>query len=53
MVSPLVSNSAFWISVELCSKLGISSFLMNSFYHCCGIEYPVEYDEHAKRLAER
>ncbi|KRY26714.1 hypothetical protein T03_13782 [Trichinella britovi] len=25
---------------------------MNSFYHCCGIEYPVEYDEHAKRLAE-
>ncbi|KRY06633.1 hypothetical protein T03_2514 [Trichinella britovi] len=24
---------------------------MNSFYHCCGIEYPVEYDEHAKRLA--
>ncbi|KRY25274.1 hypothetical protein T03_10549 [Trichinella britovi] len=25
---------------------------MNSFYHCCGIEYPEEYDEHAKRLAE-
>ncbi|KRY25958.1 hypothetical protein T01_3184 [Trichinella spiralis] len=50
--SPLVSNSAFSTSAELCAKLGISSFLMNSFYHCCGFEYPVEYYEHGKRLAE-
>ncbi|XP_003369370.1 hypothetical protein Tsp_04792 [Trichinella spiralis] len=49
--SPLVSNSAFSTSAELCAKLGISSFLMNSFYHCCGFEYPVEYYEHGKRLA--